>query len=283
MLFIFCLYVLFVSVLSASSDQIPDRWQCGDGLTYIEMDYLCDGRNDCPDLSDENELHCGTTCEFKCHSGDQKCALSYQKCDGYPDCADWSDEADCELEECDGFRCRDDSTRCITFRDVCDRYSDCADSSDEMNCSISTSAPQTTTMSTVITTTTTTTTPMASTTGPKRIPRKCKKNPKKSKCHTFWNLLAATLTKKFMKRCTKKPNSKKCRNWRPVLDIKRETSPGDFIPSKCKRNPSIAKCKKYLREIAKQLPNKFITKCKAKPRNRKCKKFHAVLSLVPKH
>ncbi|XP_002125352.2 uncharacterized protein LOC100175608 [Ciona intestinalis] len=249
----------------------PNTWPCSDGANSINIDFLCDGRNDCPDLSDEDESNCGNTCEFACHS-DKKCAFSYQLCDGFPDCSDWSDESECPETACDGFTCVD-SGRCISHRDVCDRYSDCSDSSDEKDCFKVT----TTTTHASTTTTVQPTTSMASI----KIPRKCKKNPSKSKCRLFWEILATKLTKRFIRKCVKKPKSKKCKKWRPVLEIKQLASPYDFVPPKCKKNPGLSKCQSFLVHISKQLPTKFIAKCHAKPNKPKCRKFRVVLNLVP--
>nr|XP_033778769.1 basement membrane-specific heparan sulfate proteoglycan core protein isoform X4 [Geotrypetes seraphini] len=70
--------------------------------------------------------------EFTCRDGG--CVPLDYRCDRRPDCRDMSDEEDCEVTRCgaDEFHC--ESGECIPIMQHCDRRPDCADESDESNC-----------------------------------------------------------------------------------------------------------------------------------------------------
>ncbi|XP_044068676.1 basement membrane-specific heparan sulfate proteoglycan core protein isoform X9 [Siniperca chuatsi] len=141
---------------------MPDEHRCGDG-TCILMEYLCDNRPDCRDMSDE------TNCDIKrpgppisttpppstsaikkpprlpsppgpcradqatCQSGE--CIPRDYICDGERDCSDGSDEFRCGTPspcEPNEFKCK--NGRCALKLWRCDGDNDCEDYSDETDC-----------------------------------------------------------------------------------------------------------------------------------------------------
>lgn len=131
---------------------MPDEHRCDDG-TCILMEYLCDNRPDCRDMSDE--LNCGVTpvpittttpgikitglpgpCradQATCQSGE--CIPRDYICDGQRDCSDGSDEFRCGTPspcEPNEFKCR--NGRCALKLWRCDGDNDCEDNSDELDC-----------------------------------------------------------------------------------------------------------------------------------------------------
>ncbi|XP_024915374.1 basement membrane-specific heparan sulfate proteoglycan core protein isoform X3 [Cynoglossus semilaevis] len=139
---------------------MPDEHRCGDG-TCILMEYLCDNRPDCRDMSDENNCELPvprvhttppttTTTSRKpprpysppgpcradqatCQSGE--CIPRDYICDGERDCSDGSDEYRCGTPspcEPNEFKCK--NGRCALKLWRCDGDNDCEDSSDETDC-----------------------------------------------------------------------------------------------------------------------------------------------------
>ncbi|XP_053949774.1 putative vitellogenin receptor isoform X2 [Anastrepha ludens] len=111
------------------------EYTCSADKTCIPLDFMCDGKSDCHDRSDEEDgcERARTSCEgFFC---DNKKCLESKKwiCDGVDDCGDGSDERkcglNCTLEE-GKFLCRDNSS-CLMIDAVCNGKSECADGSDE--------------------------------------------------------------------------------------------------------------------------------------------------------
>ncbi|XP_070400895.1 basement membrane-specific heparan sulfate proteoglycan core protein isoform X2 [Nothobranchius furzeri] len=156
-----------VPVTTSERPCTTDEHRCGDG-TCIPMEYLCDNRPDCRDMSDE--INCDaiitpaafttpatTTTTFigpdpgpgvsgprppftpcredqaKCQSGE--CIARNFICDGERDCADGSDESGCGTPspcEPNEFKCK--NGRCALKLWRCDGDNDCEDNSDELNC-----------------------------------------------------------------------------------------------------------------------------------------------------
>ncbi|XP_056242096.1 basement membrane-specific heparan sulfate proteoglycan core protein isoform X12 [Seriola aureovittata] len=144
---------------------MPDEHRCGDG-TCILMEYLCDNRPDCRDMSDETNCDVRppippvfttppttttTTTTTKkiprpagppgpcradqatCQSGE--CIPRDYICDGERDCSDGSDEFRCGTPspcEPNEFKCK--NGRCALKLWRCDGDNDCEDNSDETDC-----------------------------------------------------------------------------------------------------------------------------------------------------
>lgn len=114
---------------------------CKSGHILDSFQFICDGRIDCDDASDESsELCTRTVCpinKFKCHYG--ACLDRSKKCNGIRECVDGSDERHCgrKTHSCgrNEFRCGDDTKllhrKCIPATNICDGVLNCEDGSDE--------------------------------------------------------------------------------------------------------------------------------------------------------
>uniref|UniRef100_A0A672L9B0 Heparan sulfate proteoglycan 2 n=1 Tax=Sinocyclocheilus grahami TaxID=75366 RepID=A0A672L9B0_SINGR len=140
-------------VIPSARDCLSDEFRCQDGLACIPVEYVCDKRPDCSDLSDE--MNCGVPVrptpptppktrpppgpgpcradQATCQNG--QCISRDYVCDGETDCTDGSDEFSCGTQspcEPNEFKCQ--NGRCALKLWRCDGDNDCQDNSDEMNC-----------------------------------------------------------------------------------------------------------------------------------------------------
>ncbi|KAI8034069.1 putative vitellogenin receptor [Drosophila gunungcola] len=114
------------------------EFMCQQDRTCIPDDFMCDGRPDCVDKSDEVAgcTQAAATCSSSeghlCANG--RCLRRKQwVCDGVDDCGDGSDEKGCAnlcQPQMGKFLCRNRES-CLLLSEVCDGHSDCSDGSDE--------------------------------------------------------------------------------------------------------------------------------------------------------
>ncbi|ENN81797.1 hypothetical protein YQE_01804, partial [Dendroctonus ponderosae] len=115
------------------------KFQCETNPECIDSDKQCDGKDDCPDGSDEKQSLCQSiVCPgflFQCEYG--ACISFDQRCDGKKDCKDNSDEIGCPpLFQKINTNCRSDqfectNGQCIEIDGRCNGAIECKDKSDE--------------------------------------------------------------------------------------------------------------------------------------------------------
>ena len=109
----------------------PTEFSCNNQKCILK-DWLCDGANDCGDMSDELNCTCPPD-EFSCNN--HRRVPKARLCDGVNDCGDMTDELNCTTTpNCRSFEFSCDNRHCTQKRFICDRENDCGDHSDERNC-----------------------------------------------------------------------------------------------------------------------------------------------------
>ncbi|CAN9511627.1 unnamed protein product [Ophioblennius macclurei] len=111
-----------------SKDPCPNKFQCRN-KRCIRKELICDGWNDCGDMSDEMKCKCKAD-SITCDNG--LCKSQFWKCDGIDDCGDGTDERNCGGCKSGELSCK--NNKCVSQKKHCDGRDDCGDGSDEMDC-----------------------------------------------------------------------------------------------------------------------------------------------------
>ncbi|TRY87416.1 hypothetical protein DNTS_013896 [Danionella cerebrum] len=110
----------------------PRNFACDNDLC-IPSHLLCDGYDNCGDMSDERGCLCNDT-QIKCKNG--FCKPAFWRCDGVNDCLDNTDEENCAITvSCSHHTYKCKNNKCISkINPMCDGEADCEDGSDEAQC-----------------------------------------------------------------------------------------------------------------------------------------------------
>ncbi|MEQ2268197.1 hypothetical protein XENORESO_017102, partial [Xenotaenia resolanae] len=104
---------------------MADEYRCGDG-TCIPMEYLCDNRPDCTDMSDE------TSCEMSVPLVLTTPAAVTPTLPG--GLGPFGPQPPVPPIRCKADQAKCQSGECISQRFICDGQTDCQDGSDELGC-----------------------------------------------------------------------------------------------------------------------------------------------------
>ncbi|XP_052695317.1 low-density lipoprotein receptor-like isoform X1 [Crassostrea angulata] len=122
-----------VARLDIWSECEADQMTCSNGKC-VPISYICDGDNDCRDMSDEQNCPSRTCAGDEMTCSNRKCVPIRYICDGDNDCGDMSDEQNCPGNTCGPDQMTCSNGKCVPISYICDGDNDCGDFSDERNC-----------------------------------------------------------------------------------------------------------------------------------------------------